>query len=167
VTKKPKEKRPPKPPALVKRNEEDARRGLSSWPSDTCFEYDWPPGDPAWAWTTAIDAADLEDPAYLFELVIAGPPPECVRPMLKDLFDRKFGPPKPGPQTSLLHLPMIERAAIIMARYIKQEGLSVEAAADRVRKEYTLRGIERDALINHYSGKTGYGRRWKKRRPPP
>jgi hypothetical protein len=91
----PKNLRPRAIPApLVARN-----LGLSPWASDYAFEYDWPPGAPEWGWLDAIGAADdHQDPTYLLELINKGPPPEQIRSLLKDLFERKFGRPKKGPK---------------------------------------------------------------------
>jgi hypothetical protein len=166
MTKKPKQKWSPKPPALVTHKEEDARLGLSHWPSDTLFEYAYPPGDPFWAWLDAIYATDQGDPTHLLKLIDA---PAPVKPFLEDLFDRKLGSleSKPGEKTPLYEADYIERFARMMEQKIKKEDLSREAAAERVLNENPYSKITLDQLINHYSGKTGHGRRWRKRRPSP
>jgi hypothetical protein len=93
--------------------------------------------------------------------------PLHVRPFIEDYVKNNLFPPKRT--TPLWRAPLIERAARIMHQYRKQEGLSVEAAAARVLKEYssTFAGYKLSTLINQYTGRSTSGRRWKKRRPSP
>ena len=94
--------------------------------------------------------------------------PDEALPYVKDLLDRKLGPGKHkrGPNTPLWNAGLIERAARAMGDMIKKEGLSEEAAADRVREEWPLfEQFTQEQLIRQYGGRSGHGDRWLKRRP--
>jgi hypothetical protein len=139
-------------------------------PSDIAFWLSWPPGDEAWAWINAVAAADQHDPAPLLQLLAQGRVPERVMPYVADLLNRKLGKEKskPGRKPLLWKPPVLEALSIIVDRLIKNDGFSVDAAVERVIDEFSsicsFFSVSRDKLIAHYTGKSGYGRRWKKKR---
>jgi len=136
--------------------------GTSDVPSDTAFWEPWPSGDEAWAWIDAVAAADRQDPAPLIQL-LAGAVPERGMPFVKDLLNRKLGKPRKGPKIPLWSPPLLEALARQMRHLIKNHGMPVKAAAEEVLSWSMFSAIDRDTLINHYTGRTGYGRRLKKK----
>jgi hypothetical protein len=142
-------------------------KGMSTAPSNTAFWLDWPPGDEAWAWIDAVATADEKrDPGPLIQL-LAKHMPEHAMPFVADLLIRKLTKAKRGPKPLLWNPPILERFSIMVDHRIQNEGLSLEKAVERVIKENSwcsLFSIDRDKLIAHYTGKSGYGRRYKKKR---
>jgi hypothetical protein len=119
-------------------------------------------------WVDAIRAVDEKcDPAPLLALLDI---PPKVAPYVKDLFDRKLGPglKKRGPKIPLAqkNAKAIEHAASAVRVQIKTGDLTVANAVDRVREEnpWIAKKFKRNTLIAHLTGKSGHGRRERKRR---
>jgi hypothetical protein len=147
---------------------EYAGEGVFPEPSHTAFWLDWPPGDEAWAWIDAVASVDEKGDLVPLIQLLARRVPERAMPFVEDLLNRKLGPPKPGSKPLLWEPPVLEALSIMVGQRIQNEGLRLEAAVERVIDEFSSLcsslKITHKKLIAHYTGKSGYGRRWKKKR---
>jgi len=146
-----------------------------------CFWLRWPKDDPAWFWLSAVVWADVyQEPRSLFELQLmaAEPPPKHVKPFILDFQLRiTLGKTKHGPKTPWWDCGTpLEGYARIVDRLVEEEGITVEAAVDRVARmkfepntvwpelERQWSELERNYLYKYCTGNVGHGARKRKQR---
>jgi hypothetical protein len=120
--------------------------------------------DETFDWFVALEAAEERNPAPLIQLLAVQLVPEQVMPFVEDLFNRKLGKVKGGPKhLPLWHVPPLEVFSIMVSYLMENDSLSVPAAVDRIIERFSI-SIDRDKIIAHFTGKSSYGREWKKKR---